>query len=107
MSYIALSIGAYVVLIWLPVDWVLTTELAEIVKYDYHWLRQAVLSTTRTRIRKVDQLTYVIEAKAMFITPWRLVKHARNQIGVYSTLTYAEQHLEEINQSIRKALNKV
>lgn len=99
MELVFLAIVAYFLFVWLPVDWVLTSELHDLRNSCSHWFRNAVVATCRTRVRRVGAY-WVIEAKALWMTPWRRVHCRGNRVGAYNSEDAALAGLEQINGEI-------
>lgn len=80
MSLFVLTIGLYVFLFWLPVDWVLSSELHDLFRSSGHWVRRSVLVTLRLRVIGRDRY-WLVQGRALWITPWRDVR-CRGMHGV-------------------------
>lgn len=105
MNWAIVTIGLYFLLIYLPVDWVLRFEIGDLHRYPKHWIRTAILLTTRTRVCQVSGTTFwQVQAKALYITPWRIVQHCATHSGYYQLQSDADNAKVCLDTAIAKAI---
>lgn len=82
-----LSCGVLVyVVVWLYVDWVLSCELTDLDNVKKTWWRRLILATIVVRIRSRSNGGYLLEARAMFVYPWKRVRVGMAHRGYFGDL---------------------
>lgn len=103
MDLLLLVLAGYVLLIRLPVDWVLSTELTRLDRMPRHWIRAAILRQARFRVVPFVGF-WMVEGRALWLTPYQRVVLTGAQRGLFTTREQAEVAVDCVEASITRWL---